>query len=102
MPKLQELKLDATKTTREKLDCAEPIINNFFSLFGESKCSCTKNVSSANRYLTDNEEQAIVWIAKIICAAGLGLMRDDLLNMINDYVNVAKEMILPCMSPWRW
>jgi len=91
MPKLQELKDDATKTMTEKLDSAEPIINNFLSLFGESKCSHTKNANSANRYLTDNEEQAIVWIAKIACAAGLGLTRDDLLTMINDYVNDGKE-----------
>jgi len=91
MPKLQELKDDATKMMTEKLDSAEPIINNFLSLFGESKCSRTKNAISAIRYLTDNEEQAIVWIAKIACAAGLGLTRDDLLTMINDYVNDGKE-----------
>jgi len=51
----------------------------------------------------DHEEQATVWIAKIACATGLGLMRDDLLTMINDYVNdnrgndsamhVTKEMV---------
>jgi len=91
MPKLQALKVDATMTTTEKLECAEPIINNFLSSFGKSKCSRTKNAISANRYLTDNEEQAIVWIAKIACATGLGLTRDDLLSMINDYVNDGKE-----------
>ncbi len=91
MPKLQALKLDSTMTTMEKLECAEPIINNFLSSFGESKCVRTKNATSARRYLTDNEEQAIVWIAKIACAAGLGLTREDLLNMINDYVNDSKE-----------
>ena len=90
MPKLQTLKVDCSMTMTEKLECAEPIINNFLSSFGDSKCSRTKNATSANRYLTDNEEQAIVWIAKIACAAGLGLTRDDLLSMINDYVNDGK------------
>jgi len=84
MPKLQTLKVDCSMMTMEKLECAEPIINNFLSSFGDSKCSRTKNATSANRYLADNEEQAIVWIAKIACTAGLGLTRDDLLSMIND------------------
>jgi len=80
MPKLQELKIDVTKSKTEKLDCTEPIIDNFLTLISENKCSCTKNATYANCYLTDNEEQAIVWIAKIACATGLGLTREDLLK----------------------
>jgi len=87
MPKLQELKIDVTKSKTEKLDCTEPIIDNFLTLISENKCSQTKNATYANCYLTDNEEQAIVWIAKIACATGLGLTREDLLNMIDNYVN---------------
>jgi len=90
MPKLQELKIDTTKSTAEKLECAEPIVNNFLALMSQNKCYWTKNATSANRYLTDNEEQAIVCFAKIACAAGLGLTREDLLNIINDYVNDGK------------
>jgi len=87
MPKLQELKIDTTKLTAEKLECAEPIVNNFLALMSQNKCYRTKNATSANWYLTDNEEQAIVCFAKIACAACLGLTREDLLNIINDYVN---------------
>jgi len=92
MPKLQEIKLDKMKSTTEKLECAEPrIINDFLSSMCENKSARTKSATSANRYLTDNEEKAIVWIAKIACAAGLGLTREDLLNMINEYVNDGKS-----------
>jgi len=87
MPKLQELKIDSSKSTTEKLDCAEPIVNNFLASIDENKCSRIKNATSATHYLTDNKEQAIVWFAKIACATGLGLTREDLLNIINDYVN---------------
>jgi len=87
MPKLQELKINTTKSTAEKLECAEPIVNNFLALMSQNKCYQTKNATSANWYLTDNEEQAIVCFAKIACATCLGLMREDLINMINNYVN---------------
>jgi len=91
MPKLQEIKLDKLKSTSEKLECAEPIINDFLNLIGQNKSACTKSTTSANRFLTENEEKAIVCIAKIACAAGLGLTREDLLNMINEYVNDGKS-----------
>jgi len=90
MPKLQEIKLDKTKSVTEKLECAEPIINEFLHSIGQNKSARTKSAISSNRYLTENEEKAIVWIAKIACAAGLGLTREDLLNIINEYVNDGK------------
>jgi len=73
------------KSTSEKLECAEPIINDFLNSIGQNKSACTKSATSADRFLTENEEKAIVWIAKIACAAGLGLTREDLLNIINEY-----------------
>jgi len=90
MPKLQEIKLDKTKSMMERLECREPIINVFLHSIGQNKSTHTKSATSANCYLMDNEEKAIVWIAKIACAAGLGLTREDLLNIINDYVNDGK------------
>jgi len=79
------------KSMTEKPECTEPIISDFLSAMCENKSARIKHASSANRYLTDNEEKAIVWIAKIACAAGLGLTREDLLNMINEYVNDGKS-----------
>jgi len=90
MPKLKEIKLDTTMSNTKKIECSEPIIDSFLISIGESKIARTKSAFSANRLLTDNEEKAIVSIAKIACAAGLGLTREDLLNMINDYVNDGK------------
>jgi len=90
MPKLQEIKLDKTKSMTEKLECAEPIINDFLHSIGQNRSTHTKSATSANHYLKDNEEKAIVWIAKIACAAGLGLKREDLLNITNEYVNDGK------------
>jgi len=97
MPKLQEMKVDKMKSMTEKLECAEPIINDFLSLMGQNKSACTKSAISSNCYLTENKEKAIVWIARIACAAGLGLKREDLLNLINEYVNDSKsdDLALP-------
>jgi len=78
MPKLQELKIDTTKSTAEKLECTEPIVNNFLAPMSQNKCYWTKNATSANRYQPDNEEQAIVYFAKIVCTTGLGLMRESI------------------------
>jgi len=91
IPKLQEIKMDKMKTMTEKLECAEPIINDFLCLIDRNKSERAKSATSANRYLTENEEMAIVWIAKITCAAGLGLTREDLLNLIDGYVNDGKS-----------
>jgi len=79
------------KSMMEKLECTELISNDFLSLMGQNKSACTKSAISSNHYLTENEEKAIVWIAKMACTAGLGLTREDLLNLINEYVNDGKS-----------
>jgi len=79
------------KSMMEKLECTELISNDFLSLMGQNKSACTKSAISCNCYLKENEEKAIVWIAKIACTVGLGLTREDLLNLINEYVNDGKS-----------
>jgi len=53
-------------------------MNDFFEFDGSNKSAHTISATSANCYLTDNEEKANVWIAKTACTAGLSLIREDL------------------------
>ena len=60
------------------MECTEPRMNDFFEFDGSNKSAHTISATSANCYLTDNEEKANVWIAKTACTAGLSLIREDL------------------------
>jgi hypothetical protein len=47
----------------------------------------TGPASSAKRYLTNNEELAIVQLARLMGSCGAGVGRDELLDVINSYIH---------------
>jgi hypothetical protein len=47
----------------------------------------TGSASQASRYLTNNEELAIVQMARLMGACGAGISRDELLDIVNTYIH---------------
>ena len=65
----------------------EKILRAHFAKTEENRRKCTGLANKATRYLTINEEVAIVQIARLMgsCSAGIG--REELLEIVNTYIH---------------
>jgi hypothetical protein len=74
--------------TQKTCDVAvKKVLKSHLAKTRENARKCTGFANKATRYLTDNEELAIVQIARLMGSCGAGIGRDELLDIINTYIH---------------
>jgi hypothetical protein len=76
--------LQAQKTC---VEAVEKVLKSQLAKTRQNERKRTGAASKASRYLTNNEELAIVQIARLMGSCGAGIGRDELLDIINTYIH---------------
>ena len=76
--------LQALKTCVEEV---EKVLKSSLAKTRQNSRKRTGAASKASRYLTNNEELAIVQIARLMGSCGAGIGRDELLDIVNTYIH---------------
>lgn len=70
---------------------AEAVVNNYVEDLNKSKKNRTGQAIQSNRFLADKEEESITNLVVMLSSMGLGLTKNDLLNIIGCYVNLDED-----------
>ncbi len=62
-------------------------MTTYFAKKSKNRSSRSVNATDSTRYLTDNEELAIVHLCRLLGSMGYGITRDELHEIINDVTN---------------
>jgi hypothetical protein len=65
----------------------EKALKGYLAKTRENEKTRTASAHEANRYLTNNEELAIVQIARLMGSCGAGVSKDELLEIVNSYIH---------------
>jgi len=80
---LQNLKESGNKDEAQARLC----LTSYFEKKARNRSYRTEKATNSTRYLTDNEESAIVHLCRLLGSMGYGITRDELHAVINDVTN---------------
>ncbi len=66
-------------------------MNDYVSSLNKSKSKRTNNANTSHRYLTDNEELAIVQLCRVLASMGNGVSKQEVLKMIDEYIHIKED-----------
>ncbi len=81
--RLQKLKEDGVKDEEQARLC----LNLYFETKLKNRSNCTVNASASTRYLSDNEELAIIQLCHLLGSMGYGIMHDKLQDIVSGITN---------------
>jgi hypothetical protein len=79
--------LKEKKLSNIPLEAVEKCIICYFTDMNKNEKYRGSKAGAANRYLTDNEEMAVMQIARLLGEMGGGLSKSELLKIVDEYVN---------------
>ena len=66
---------------------AKVVLNAYFEKKFKNRSDCLKNAWKQTRYLSDNEELAIIHLCRLLGGMGYGITRDELQDIISNVTN---------------
>jgi hypothetical protein len=66
-------------------------LNDYISKLKQNTLNLTKKASESHRYLTDNEELAIVQFCRVLSSMGQGVPKQEVLMMIDEYIHIEED-----------
>jgi hypothetical protein len=70
---------------------AEAIMNDYVGSLNKNKSKRTNDANTSHRYLTDDEELAIVQLCRVLASMGNGVSKQEVLKMIDEYINIEED-----------
>ncbi len=83
--------LGLLKKQNKPVEQAEAGLNDYIRNLKQGTSNQTKKASASNRYLTDNEELAIVQVCRVLASMGQGVSKQEVLMMIDEYIHIEED-----------
>jgi hypothetical protein len=83
--------LGLLKKQNKPVEQAEAVLNEYISKLKHNTTNRTKTASASHRYLTDNEELAIVQLCRVLANMGQGVSKQEVLLMIDEYLHIEED-----------
>jgi len=76
-------------------------LNAYFEKKTKNRSYRTSNATMATKYLTDNEELAIIQLCRLLGGMGYGITRDELQDIVSSITNFDLDKLMPFLSPTK-